>query len=71
VLAGPVEATATGNLLVQAIAAGSIGSLAEGRRLVAAAHPPTRFEPRSPEPWARAARLFADVEARVEAQPPE
>jgi rhamnulokinase len=61
VLAGPVEATAIGNLLVQAIAAGSIGSLAEGRRLVADAHPPTRFEPRNPEHWAPAARLFDDV----------
>jgi rhamnulokinase len=43
VLAGPVEATATGNLLLQAVACGRIGSLAEGRRLVAA---PKRFEPR-------------------------
>jgi len=65
VLAGPVEATAIGNLLVQTVAAGSIASLAEGRGLVAEAYPPTRFEPRSPEPWARAARLFADVEARA------
>jgi rhamnulokinase len=65
VLAGPVEAAATGNLLMQAITAGSIESLAEGRRLVAETCPPTRFEPRNPEPWARAARLFADVEARA------
>ena len=71
VLAGPVEATATGNLLVQAIAAGSIESLAEGRRLVAAAQPSTRFEPRDPDRWARATRLFADIAARVEAQSPE
>lgn len=61
VLAGPVEAAATGNLLVQAITAGSIGSLAEGRRLVAASHPPIRFGPRNPERWARAARLFDDI----------
>jgi rhamnulokinase len=46
VLAGPVEATAIGNLLVQAIAAGSIGSIDEGRRLVASSFPPIRFEPR-------------------------
>ena len=44
VLAGPVEATAAGNLLLQAIAAGEFRSLAEGRKLVAA---PRRFEPRA------------------------
>lgn len=46
VLAGPVEATAIGNLLVQGMAAGTIGSVAEGRRLVAETFPPVRFEPR-------------------------
>jgi rhamnulokinase len=44
--AGPVEATAIGNLLVQAMAAGTIESIHEGRRLVAASFPPVRFEPR-------------------------
>ena len=61
VLAGPVEATAIGNLLVQGMAAGTIGSLAEGRRLVAEAFPPVRFEPRNPDNWARAARLFDQI----------
>lgn len=46
VLAGPVEATAIGNLLVQGMAAGTIGSIEEGRRLVAASFPLNRFEPR-------------------------
>jgi rhamnulokinase len=46
VRAGPVEATAIGNLLVQGMAAGTIGSIDEGRRLVAASFPPARFEPR-------------------------
>lgn len=45
VQAGPVEATATGNLLVQAIAAGTVAGLAEGRRLVAASARLARFEP--------------------------
>jgi rhamnulokinase len=47
VLAGPVEATAVGNVLVQAIAAGELGSLAEGRQVVAASLPPAVFEPRT------------------------
>jgi hypothetical protein len=34
VVAGPVEATATGNLLVQALALGMVGTLAEARELV-------------------------------------
>jgi rhamnulokinase len=46
VLAGPVEATAIGNLLVQAMAAGTIESVAAGRRLVAASFPADRYEPR-------------------------
>ncbi len=61
VLAGPVEATATGNLLVQAVAAGSIESLAEGRRLVAELHPPVRFEPRDPGRWEHLAATYRDV----------
>ncbi len=39
VLAGPVEATATGNVLLQAIADGEIRSLAEGRKRVEAPTP--------------------------------
>ena len=47
VLAGPVEAAAIGNLLVQAMAAGEIGSVEEGRRLVSASFKPVRYEPRA------------------------
>ena len=35
-VAGPVEATALGNVIVQAIAAGELGGIAEGRAAVAA-----------------------------------
>ena len=46
VLAGPVEATAIGNVLVQARAAGfAEGDLESLRALVARAFPPTRYEP--------------------------
>jgi rhamnulokinase len=68
VLAGPVEATAIGNLLVQGIAAGTIGSLADGRRMVAAAYPPARFGPRFPERWERPARVFRDIAPRADAE---
>ena len=45
VMAGPVEATALGNLLVQSLASGTISSIAEGRRAIAASLSPRRFEP--------------------------
>jgi rhamnulokinase len=52
VLAGPVEATALGNVLVQARAHGWFGpdaSLETLRRAVVAAFPPERYEPRTIE----------------------
>jgi rhamnulokinase len=45
VLAGPVEATALGNVLVQARAAGELGSFAEMRELSAASVEPIHYEP--------------------------
>jgi rhamnulokinase len=45
VLAGPVEATALGNVLVQARAAGELGSLADLRAVSAASQQPIPYEP--------------------------
>jgi rhamnulokinase len=56
VLAGPVEATALGNLIVQAMAAGCFSTLAEARRHVAAATRCRRFVPRSDSPFRRVRR---------------
>ncbi|WP_314504435.1 rhamnulokinase family protein [uncultured Microbacterium sp.] len=48
VLAGPVEATALGNVLIQARALGAVtGSLDALRDLVARTHAPRRYEPRA------------------------
>ena len=47
VLAGPVEATALGNVLVQARAAGELGSLADMRAVAAASVSPIVYEPSS------------------------
>jgi len=62
VLVGPVEATALGNVLVQARAAGELGSLAELRAVAAASVHPTVDEP-SPEREAaeETYRRFLDV----------
>jgi rhamnulokinase len=45
VYTGPVEATAIGNIMVQAIAAGSIDSIREGRELVRRSYPIETYNP--------------------------
>ena len=46
VVAGPVEATALGNVLIQARAHGRVGSLAEIRQFIARWFDPILYEPR-------------------------
>lgn len=58
VLAGPVEATAAGNLLVQAQALGRLASLAEARRVVRDSFEMRRFEPREAAAWEAAYERF-------------
>ena len=65
VRAGPVEATAAGNLAVQAIAAGELASVAEARELVARSFPVTSYEPEGE--WAEARSRFATLLARAPA----
>ena len=58
VLAGPVEATAIGNVLVQAIAAGDIGSIREAREVVRRSFPVDRYEPKNSANWDSAYEAF-------------
>ena len=51
VAAGPVEATAIGNLLMQMITLGSISSLAEARKIVRTSFACDVFEPQSMSEW--------------------
>jgi rhamnulokinase len=51
VVAGPVEATAIGNILVQAIALGHIPDLQAGRAVVRASFTPLTFQPGSATGW--------------------
>ena len=51
VIAGPTEATALGNVLIQARASGEIGSLKEIRDVVRNSSELTTFEPRNTEAW--------------------
>ncbi len=64
VLAGPVEATVTGNLLVQAIASGRFRSLREARRHVAENIRLRKFMPHPSIEWQETIRRYAGLEAR-------
>lgn len=58
VVAGPAEATAAGNILVQAMGAGELASLEEVRSVVRRSFAPERFEPRPTSEWTRAYERF-------------
>ncbi len=64
VLAGPSEATAIGNVLVQAIAGGRFASLGAARRFVGERVQLRRFMPRPSAALDDAARRYLEIEAR-------
>jgi rhamnulokinase len=51
VFAGPVEATALGNIAMQMVATGAVGSLGEARAIIERSLPVERFVPESRESW--------------------
>ncbi len=61
VIAGPVEATAIGNVLCQAMAIGRVGSLAEARDIVRASFEVVRYEPREPGAWDQAWQRYRQL----------
>jgi sugar (pentulose or hexulose) kinase len=58
VAAGPAEATAAGNVLVQAMGSGMLSGLAEARQLVKNSFPVENFEPGKREAWDAAYEKF-------------
>ena len=64
VVAGPVEATALGNLLTQVCASGELGSLAEMREVVRQSSDVTGYEPATAPAWNEAASRFATLRQR-------
>jgi rhamnulokinase len=58
VLAGPVEATALGNIAIQILATGEASSLREVRAIVDRSFPTETFEPRETDSWERHAERF-------------
>ena len=51
VVAGPIEATALGNVMVQAIATGRLASMVEGRKVIAQSFDVKTFEPSGDPAW--------------------
>ena len=58
VVAGPVEATALGNIGMQMLACGAVSSLTEVRQLIARSFPAQIHEPRGYDEWDRAYSRF-------------
>lgn len=61
VIAGPAEATAIGNIMVQALAAGYVDSLAEMRAVIRQSFELAVYEPREIEQWNAAYDRFRDI----------
>jgi len=61
VVAGPAEATAIGNVMLQAVTAGAVGSIAEARQIVARSFEVKEFMPHDAERWQEAFARFQQV----------
>ncbi len=66
VIAGPTEATALGNIVMQAIACNSIGSIAEGREIIRRCFNIITYEPQESQRWDQAYGRFLEI-AELEA----
>ena len=61
VVAGPVEATAIGNFVVQLVAQGAVQSVREGRELIRQSFPVETYEPQQAGPWDVAYEQFVEL----------
>jgi rhamnulokinase len=61
VVAGPVEATATGNLMMQAVAAGDVGSIAEAREVIRNSFAVEEYTPHNTAAWDEAYERFLRI----------
>jgi rhamnulokinase len=61
VLAGPIEATATGNLMMQAVSAGDVGSIADARDVIRRSFEVDQYEPHDTAAWDAAYDKFLAI----------
>ena len=58
VIAGPIEATALGNILIQLVALGELENIHQGRQMLAATETVTRYEPQEHNSWNESYRFY-------------
>jgi rhamnulokinase len=61
VVAGPIEATAIGNLMMQAVATGEVGSIAQAREVVRRSFRVEEYEPQNTAAWGEAYERFLRI----------
>ncbi|MGE9270268.1 MAG: FGGY-family carbohydrate kinase, partial [Verrucomicrobiales bacterium] len=61
VIAGPIEATSCGNIIVQMIATGEIGDLMEGRQIIRNSFEFQHYRPKDCEAWKAARTRFQSI----------
>ncbi len=61
VIAGPIEATAAGNILVQAMATGDVKNLAHGREIIRNSFPVKTYRPSSDATWDRVYERYLEI----------
>jgi rhamnulokinase len=64
VVAGPVEATSAGNILMQMIGTGDLSSLDEGRELIRRSFETEKYDPVDAGVWDQAYQHFLEVEGK-------
>ena len=61
VVTGPMEATAIGNMLIQMITNGDVGTLAEGRTIISQSFDTTTIHPENTDAWDEAFKRFLAI----------
>ncbi len=61
VVAGPIEATALGNIIIQLVALGEIKDIAEGRELIAKTETLKRYAPEETDAWSKAYEEYKNI----------
>ncbi|MBM4090755.1 MAG: rhamnulokinase [Planctomycetes bacterium] len=61
IVAGPIEATAIGNVMMQAVASGDVDSIAQAREVIRGSFAMEEFLPANPRPWDDAYEKYVGI----------